>query len=80
MFRYILLLAKLKGGGSPFLNDARKGMLYKITPKTTLHDKNLSFYEILNNSPLLCYLLDPPYLIITAGHGVLNYVDRFQDL
>ena len=39
--------------------------------------KSLSFCESQNNLTLPLLFIQPPYKVITAGHGVVKLVDRF---
>ena len=61
--RYILILAKLKGIGSPFWDGARRGATlwgYSQEHLVVIKDEKVSpFVKFEIMLPLLCFLLDP---------------------
>ena len=58
--RYILFLPKLKGEKRPFLEGFKKGdHIARLSLVWYKRWKSLSFCEIWNMLPVLCFLLDP---------------------
>ena len=60
--KYILFLAKLKGKGGPFLEDARRGTTFWDCPQEHLvvigEEKVSPFVKFKIILPALCFLLD----------------------
>ena len=61
--RYILILAKLKGRGNPFLEGERRGATLQDYPQEHFvvirDEKDSPFMKFEIIVPLLCFLLDP---------------------